>query len=100
MCSLELASGIQSSLISGKNPHFSCSIANLTNGYPVPLDLTAIELSMAVAVELSLFMGIGVLLCYQFRFPKWVGPVFVGTYFAVLAITIVADTGAFGTVPK
>lgn len=77
-----------------------CTIANLTNGYPVPLDLTAIELSMAVAVELSLLMGIGVLLCNKFRFPKWVGPVFVGTYFAVLVITIVADTGAFGTVPK
>lgn len=72
----------------------------MTNGKPVPLDLTAIELSMAVAVELSLLMGIGVLLCYKFRFPKWVGPVFVGTYFVVLAITIVADTGAFGTVPK
>ena len=67
---------------------------------PVPLDLTAIELSMAAAVELSLFMGIGVLICYNFRFPKWVGPVFVGSYLVVLVITIIADTGAFGTVPK
>jgi len=72
----------------------------LTNGRPVPLELTAIELSMAAAVELSLFMGIGVLIWYNFRFPKWVGPVFVASYLAVLVITIVADTGAFGTVPK
>ena len=72
----------------------------MTNGRPVPLELTAIELSMAAAVELSLFMGIGVLICYNFRFPKWVGPVFLASYQAVLAITIVPDTGAFGTVPK
>ena len=100
MCSLVLASGTLFSLLSVKNFHLSCTIANLTNGHSVPLALTAIELSMAAAVELSLFLGIGVLVCYNFRFPKWVGPVFVGTYLAVLAITIVADTGAFGTVPN
>jgi len=78
----------------------SCTIANFSNGAPVPLARTAIEFACAATVEYALFVAIFILVFSKFEFKKWVGIFFVVSYIICLAIILLAGMDVLGTMPQ
>jgi len=78
----------------------SCTIANFSNGAPVPLARTAIEFACAATVEYALFAAIIILVFSNFEFKKWAGIFFIVSYIVCLAIILAAGLHGFGYVPQ
>ena len=78
----------------------SCTIANITNGAPVPLARTAIEFACAATVEYALFARILILVFSNFEFKRWVGYFFLVSYVACLSVILAAGLHGFGFVPQ
>jgi len=74
-------------------------VSIITNGVPVPLRRTAVEVAMAATVELALIMPFAILVAYRFFFHKFIGPILIVTYVVCLVLVLASGLGAFGVLP-